>query len=108
MTSPVKAGTMVKANLLPAHLVTLTVTADTARSGVGRERTVANASKTSSAALLVLLQQILLSSRTHSRVKPRALHLLDPADDDTSWIFVLSAGAHDLARGRGGSITIRL
>ena len=62
MTSPLKLGTTVKRNLLPMHLVTVMVRADTARSGVTRERTVADASKTSPAAWV--FQQILLSLRT--------------------------------------------
>ena len=85
---------MVKANLLPAHDVTLTVSADTARSGVTRERTVANASRTSLAALLVGPTNLAQLANATPR-EPGTVHLVDPVDDDNSWIFVLSGGAHD-------------
>ena len=39
--------------------------------------------------------------------EPRAFHLLDRVDDDTSWIFVQSGGAHGkLTGGRSGSILV--
>ena len=65
MASPVEMGTMVKASLLLAHPVTLTVSADTARRRVTRADLQPKKSPT---ALLAVLQQILLSLRPHNRV----------------------------------------
>ena len=56
-TRPVEAGTMVKANPLPAHPKILTVGTETASSGASSERRVANVSKPGLAALLVVFKQ---------------------------------------------------
>ena len=104
--SPVEVVTMVKASLLPAQLVTLTVRRILEDMGHRRadcrKRIKDESDSTSGGAPSSLAQ---LANAQPS--EPRATHFLDFADDDTTWIFVLFGGAHDHLTGdRGGSVLI--